>query len=141
MWGADDPDCRKPMLWNEFEYDDEIAHPCNIWEKCNFTRPVDKVEVDQGLLNFYKSLIDLRQNHPTLRYGTIEFNYIDDKAGVFAFTREYEGEKIIAVFNSSFESVKFSNKILPGCDKKWKVIVGKLNNKIIAPKSYVIFLN
>jgi glycosidase len=27
MWGADDPDCRKPMLWEDLEYDDEAADP------------------------------------------------------------------------------------------------------------------
>ena len=26
MWGADDPDCRKPMIWDEFIYDDEVTH-------------------------------------------------------------------------------------------------------------------
>ena len=27
MWGADDPDTRKPMVWNDLKYDDEKTHP------------------------------------------------------------------------------------------------------------------
>ena len=25
MWGADDPDCRKPLIWDDLVYEDERA--------------------------------------------------------------------------------------------------------------------
>ena len=27
MWGADDPDERKPMVWSDLRYEDESRHP------------------------------------------------------------------------------------------------------------------
>ena len=27
MWGADDPDPRKPMVWADLKYEDETIHP------------------------------------------------------------------------------------------------------------------
>ena len=26
MWGADDPDCRKPLVWDDITYEDEKAN-------------------------------------------------------------------------------------------------------------------
>ena len=30
MWGANDPDCRKPMVWDDLEYADEVFDPDGI---------------------------------------------------------------------------------------------------------------
>ena len=27
MWGANDPDCRKPMLWDDIDYEPETTRP------------------------------------------------------------------------------------------------------------------
>ncbi|NHZ87423.1 MAG: hypothetical protein GWP19_16410, partial [Planctomycetia bacterium] len=140
MWGADDPDCRKPMIWDEFIYDDEVAHPCDILENCSSSRPIDKVEVDHDLLDFYESLAALRNTYPALRRGTYKTHYLNDDAGVFAFTRDLNNEKIIAVFNSSNKTQYLSKKILPGFDNSWKLIFGKLEKDSLISKSFALFI-
>ena len=141
MWGADDPDCRKPMIWDEFIYDDETTHPCDIWESCSYSRPIDKVNVGQDLLDFYKSLSKLRNSHPALRRGTYKNHYLNDDTGIFAFVRELDNEKIIAVFNSSNRSQYLSKKILPDCSNSWKLVFGKSEKDSLAPKSFALFIN
>jgi cyclomaltodextrinase len=96
MWGADDPDCRKPMVWADLRYDDERAN-YYPWK----FRPADKVYPDTGLLRFYKSLIRLRKGNPVLSTGDINFLVADDKAMVLAYSRSDIKDEIIAVFNRS----------------------------------------
>ncbi len=95
MWGADDPDCRKPMIWNDIKYEDETHHPFNN------SRKKDRVEQDKTLLEFYKKLISIRKNNPALIYGDITFPVVDDKNEILAYTRSYDGNEIIVIFNKS----------------------------------------
>ncbi|MBU0528397.1 glycoside hydrolase family 13 protein [bacterium] len=140
MWGADDPDCRKPMIWGEFVYDEEKTHPCDLWDNCNYSRPTDKVEVEHDLLDFYKSLIKLRNTYPALRRGTYKNHYFNNDEGIFAFIRELNDEKIVAIFNSSDKTQYLSKKILPGCNKSWNLIAGKFEKHTLKPKGFAIFL-
>lgn len=57
MWGADDPDNRKPMLWADLDYDNEQMDP--------FGRPRsnDSVQPDLQLLDEYRRLIKLRRGN------------------------------------------------------------------------------
>ena len=48
MWGANDPDCRKPMLWADLKYEDEKIQPSQIAKRS------DAVRVDAVLYDFYK---------------------------------------------------------------------------------------
>ena len=139
MWGADDPDCRKPMIWDEFEYDDEIAHLCDYSDDCTHTRQADKIDVDHDLLNFYKQIIKLRKEFPVLNRGTYKTLFTDDTSGIFAFERSLDNQQIVAIFNSHNTVQNISKKALPGCDKKWKLIAGDINKKRLAPKSFAIF--
>lgn len=67
MWGGDDPDCRKPMVWSEFNYDDEIHHPFNQ------QRTEDRVKFNSDLFNWYKKLIAIRKQNNVFNFGKIEF--------------------------------------------------------------------
>jgi cyclomaltodextrinase / maltogenic alpha-amylase / neopullulanase len=96
MWGADDPDCRKPMVWADLRYDDERAN-----YKPGKSRPVDKVYPDTVLLSFYKSLIKLRKENPVLSTGDLKFLIADDKKMVLAYSRSNGTDEIISVFNRS----------------------------------------
>lgn len=128
MWGADDPDCRKPMIWAEFTYDDEVTHPCDHLKNCNYSRPRDKVEVNADLLEYYKSLINLSKQFPALCRGTYQTVFIDDDSGVFAFERYYKDERILAVFNSSKTKQEIPyGKILDNDLQKWILLI-TLNN-------------
>ncbi len=77
MEGNDDPDCRKPMDWDEDNWDND-------------------------LFNFYKSLIALRKEHIALRRGS--FKWIDIDSDVISYIREFEDEKILILINNSDES-------------------------------------
>lgn len=100
MWGADDPDCRKPMLWEEFSYDSEVAHPCNYSDDCNYSRPIDMVEFNRDLFNYYRTLAHLRNDHRSLRRGDFSAINVNDNYRVFAFTRAYDDEKIVVIINN-----------------------------------------
>ena len=56
MWGADDPHDRKPMIWDDLKYDDEIINE-NSGFKTGFGTYT--VEQNKDLLKFYKEIIDL----------------------------------------------------------------------------------
>ena len=61
MWGANDPCCRKPMLWNEYNYDDEKVNPdqtLKFESDGNF--------VNEELYNFYKKIIKIRNDNKVL---------------------------------------------------------------------------
>lgn len=95
MWGADDPDCRKPMLWKDINYEDETHHPLNKERKHN------KVEQDTILLNFYKNLIKMRKENPIFIYGSINFILADDENRTLAYNRIFKNDEIIVIFNKS----------------------------------------
>ncbi len=134
MWGADDPDCRKPMVWDEFEYEDEIQHPHG------FDRPKDKVEVDSDLFLFYQSVINLRKNHESLRRGKYKTILVDDENKIFGFERWTEDEKTRMFFNLSETLQKFSKKELLAAEKDWILIFGELDSEDnINAKSGIVF--
>ena len=56
MWGADDPDCRKPMVWSDISYEDEKAN-----YNPSKPRPVDVVKPDTALLSFYKEAYSIKK--------------------------------------------------------------------------------
>ena len=85
MWGADDPTCRKPMLWKDLE-------------------PYEKPEVNHVMtdhLAYYKEVIALRNAHSALRTGSYRTLLVDDAADVWAFLRADENEQLIVVLNAS----------------------------------------
>ena len=96
MWGANDPDCRKPMVWDDVKYDDERHLPNQTIKK-----QYDKVEVNNELLEFYKKLIRIRNESIALQLGSFETVLIDNKRELYAFSRNYNDEKIIVVLNNS----------------------------------------
>ena len=57
MWGADDPDERKPMVWADLRYEDEEMHPFGR------TRHRDRVAPDTALFRVYRDLIGVRKQH------------------------------------------------------------------------------
>ncbi|RMF57445.1 MAG: DUF3459 domain-containing protein, partial [Calditrichaeota bacterium] len=98
MWGGDDPDDRKPMLWPDLQYENETYRS---------VRPdlhqSDPVRFDAELFDYYKKLIGLRHAHPSLRFGDFRTRLVDDKRRVFAYSRTYRGDKVFVVLNNSPE--------------------------------------
>ena len=107
MWGADDPDCRKPLWWPDMEFEDETRVPVTMKDTA-----VDPVGFNHDLFEFYKKIIALRKENPVLARGDIEF--ILAEGGKLAYKR-YDGhETIFAVFNLEEEGFELE---LPGTSR------------------------
>ncbi|MCF7824179.1 MAG: glycoside hydrolase family 13 protein [Candidatus Marinimicrobia bacterium] len=93
MWGADDPDCRKPMLWDDIEYKTEVSHP--------YGEPFGPYEVrrNEDLYAYYRSLIDMRKYEPALQTGSYQTLEAEDK-GHFAFQRVLGPDTLMTVINT-----------------------------------------
>ncbi len=99
MWGADDPDNRKPIVWEDLEYDDEVLYPDGT------TRQAQPVQVDADLLSFYRAIITFRKEHLELfSHGKTEFVTADDASGILSYDRVLGEEVARVVFNLSDES-------------------------------------
>ncbi len=94
MWGADDPDCRKPMLWDDIAYEPEQAH-----YELGRSRSVDAVKIDQELLAYYKQLTQLRSSHAVLAHGELAFMLADDDNMTLAYRRYNDQNEILVAFN------------------------------------------
>lgn len=94
MWGANDPDCRKPMIWDDLKYDDEKFLPNQT------LREPDKVEVNNSLLEHYKKMISIRNNNETLQIGNYRTIYKNDY-NTFCFERFTDSQSIVVVLNNS----------------------------------------
>lgn len=97
MWGATDPYCRKPMLWDEYMYDDE-KNPSYI----------NKGEVysqlpDMELFAWYKKIISIRKNNNVLVYGKFKEILADNEKDIIIYERFDKKVSIIVVINNSFE--------------------------------------
>ncbi|PID59413.1 MAG: alpha-amylase [Ignavibacteriae bacterium] len=94
MWGGDDPDCRKPMVWSEVKYEDEKTHPFGK------KREINKVKFDSSLFNWYQKHIKLRNENIELRRGSINF-IENDNENLLEFVKEYNNSKIVVLINNS----------------------------------------
>ena len=96
MWGADDPDDRKPMVWADLTYDDEVLHP--------FGRPRrrDRVAPDTALFQVYRQLIGVRKGNLRLFVdGKLTWLVTDDKRGLLVYDRVLGDRRAIVAFNVS----------------------------------------
>ncbi len=121
MWGADDPDCRKPLWWGDMDFDDEFR---NNFQPGGET--FDKVGFNQELFDFYKKIISIRKHNRVLGTGEIEFVFARDfKLAYKRFDKESE---ILILFNMDIgnfeyplEKDKVYTDLLSG--KKYKDVI------------------
>lgn len=95
MWGSNDPDCRKPMVWDDLEYEDEVYYPDQR------KHDPEKVAVNRDLLEHYQAMIGIRRKHSALQTGSYETWLTSDDQDVFGFIREDDQERILVIFNNS----------------------------------------
>ena len=94
MWGADDPDDRKPMVWGDLTYEHERSHPLPGKKRTD-----DEVKFDSGLFTYYQSLVKVRKDNPALRQGSFASMLVDDKNNMYAFKRSTQDNELIVVLN------------------------------------------
>jgi glycosidase len=137
MWGADDPDCRKPMVWPDARHADEKAHPLGS------ERPADEVRFNHSLHNFYKKAIHMRKNEACLNRGSFEFLTARENQRWLVCLRQYAGETVIGIFNAQPEDCLIDPDQLGihEMNKEWDCLLGVApeNNRIRIPaKSFSI---
>jgi glycosidase len=92
MWGADDPDDRKPMVWPDLTYEPETYSSVS-----NFSDS-DTVTFDHELFDYYRKLIELRKRHPALRVG--DFVTLLTSGEVYAYHRTAMDDTVVIIFNN-----------------------------------------
>jgi len=135
MWGGNDPDSRKPMIWDDIAYEDEV------YSVDGSKHAPDKVAVNNDLFQHYKKLITIRNNHTALQMGTYKTLFTDDEKGVLIFERNYNNENLIVVINNgNSEYVVDVAELSKECFTD--LISEKVfeNNKIIVAKKWGLVL-
>lgn len=99
MWGGDDPDERKPLWWQEFDFDDETR--TNIQPG---TKSYDRVEFNQDHFDYYRKLIRMRKENPVLVHGKLE--WLAAEGNFLAYKRYDNNSLIVAAFNTGTETVQ-----------------------------------
>lgn len=117
MWGANDPDCRKPMLWPNQKYDAETFNPNQS------KHDADEVVFDQDLFDWYKKFIGLRRQYKSVRLGSYNTLVIDDNKKLYAFSRKLGNEEVIIIINRSNKPLSFTDSLLKG--QKYKNLMTK----------------
>ncbi|KAA3618615.1 MAG: glycoside hydrolase family 13 protein [Calditrichaeota bacterium] len=95
MWGGDDPDDRKPMVWPEFTYDDETYAAVGLKDVRH------SVSFNHKIFAEYKTIFNLRKKHPALKTGKYESILVDDDLALFGLMRFEKDDLIYAYFNNS----------------------------------------
>ncbi|NQY35121.1 MAG: alpha-glucosidase [Alteromonadaceae bacterium] len=102
--------CRTPMPWDDeqnqagFSLNDKTWLPISEHQKAQSVNTQESD--DNSVLNAYKTFIHWRKTQSELIYGDIEFIDCDDN--ILAFTRSYEGKKLLACFNFSEQEIEFT---------------------------------
>ena len=95
MWGGDDPDCRKPIIWEDIDHRPQVFGPNGKQAKPTTVKP------NLELLDYYRTLIALRKQRRELVGGELEFILANDNDMILAYRRKLEGRETIIAFNLS----------------------------------------
>ncbi|MGL4740281.1 MAG: glycoside hydrolase family 13 protein [Sarcina sp.] len=110
---------RTPMQWNSST--NAGFTQGKPWMKINPNYKEINVDIEEeredSVLNFYKRLISIKKNSKTLLYGKYELILEEDES-IYAYTREFKGEKYFIIcnlsdLNRSFNfNIEFTNEEL-----------------------------
>lgn len=116
MWGGDDPDDRKPMVWSDLDHDEAAYDPLG--------RETDPAHVsfDHQLRRFYQALFALRNRHEALRRGKFEVVSTDDSAGGLVYRRWNEDESVLVIMNRGEESWTVEVDAPEGVSGSWSEV-------------------
>jgi len=124
MWGADDPNPRKPLMWKELKFDPETRTNIQPGKKT-----YDKVAFNQSQFDFYKKLINIRKSNPVLSSG--DFLWMAATGKTLVYKRFDTKDEIIVIFNLESAQQSFT---VPK-DASWTDL---LNNKKVTGNSIVV---
>jgi glycosidase len=94
MWGANDPDNRQPMLWDDIAYEPETHTVAGV------VAPQER-KPDHALLAFFRQAIALRHRYRALRRGSFAWMQTR-RARVLAFERR-DGDECVRIWLNTGE--------------------------------------
>ncbi len=98
MWGANDPCCRKPMVWDDLIFAPSAHGPFGTRQ----SNP-DPVVFDEELHAHYRKLIRIRNRHGALQRGEFRAVLADNEAKVYVFARQLGREEVVVAVSASAE--------------------------------------
>ena len=97
MWGADDPDCRKPVVW------EDVQHKPQTFDVDGRRRAPLDVQPYPSLTDYYRKLIRTRKQRRELIDGDLKYVVANDRTRTLASRRSLDGRVTLVVFNASSE--------------------------------------
>ena len=99
---------RTPMQWDASENAGFTAGTPWIAVNPNYKKVnvADQLKREDSVFNYYKKLIRLRKENEIIVYGNYELLLPEDE-NIFAYTRSFEGKKLLTVCNFSKSEQKF----------------------------------
>ncbi len=141
MWGADDPDDRKPMTWPGMQFEPESHHPLP-----GKTRPVDENGFDPELFAFYQKLIKIRHAQPVLMRGDFTFLLEHMNDDLLLLKRTYQNQQALLAFNRANQTVEMQLPVAQNISftDLWNNTELRAQNGVLSfkvpPKGFVIFV-
>ena len=99
MWGANDPCCRKPMVWPDYDFEAETLRPDGRLH----SRP-QEVSFDEDLHRYYRTLIHLRNRSNALVKGDCRTLLADGETGMWVYRRQYGDDIVLVALNTGPQS-------------------------------------
>ncbi len=98
MWGANDPCCRKPMIW-----DDMVFAPSVYTPQGSTRSDPEPVSFNTELHALYRKLIRIRNRFKALRRGEFSAVLVDNEARVYVFRRQLDEEEVVVAVSARSE--------------------------------------
>ncbi len=135
MWGADDPDNRKPMIWEQLDYDDESVDSTG-----REVAPIS-VRFNRELHDYYRRLTALRHEHPALRRGEFQVLATQNQDQVLVFKRQYEKDVLIVALNRSPDvvNIRLDTK-LHDLPSRWRIAMASTNGSAELKREAQLFV-
>ena len=113
MWGADDPDCRKPLLWRDMDFESERIHPVN-GNNHNY-----EVSFNSEIYGLYRDAIKMRNEHAVLRTGSFEFVDLPEPY-ILAYSRRLDHKHAIILINLGDQTIDITLPITGNYGNVWR---------------------
>ncbi|RZJ65536.1 MAG: alpha-amylase [Flavobacterium sp.] len=135
IWGANDPDCRKPMIWADKKYEAETFNPDQT------KHDPDVVAFNKDLFDWYQKFMTLRHKFKAIRLGDYTTIEKDDAKKLYVFSRKLNGEEIIVIINRSDKPVTFTNELFAKGKFKDAFTNKSVKNVEVKPMDLVVVSN
>jgi glycosidase len=122
MWGADDPDNRKPVAWPDLPREPERFRPCGYGISNGLAAPVP-ARPDTAHAAFLARLAAIRRADPELfSRGELSWMLLDDERGLLGYQRRLGEREALVLFNRSTVEARVALALPPG---RWRQVLAE----------------